>query len=88
MPGPRVRGVVPWFPEGSKGGYDKGFFYGPMPGLSLFHGVEDAGAQGSRDVPWDTPFPLYGMDQILELEKVHIFGIIILREDFFRTFRD
>ena len=64
MPGPRV----PWFPKGSKGGNEKGF-YGPMPGFSLVHWVQVAGAQGPRDVPWDTPCPFYGMDQILVVER-------------------
>ena len=32
-----------------------------------------------------TPSPFYGIDQILEVEKVHIFLNIILKELFFRT---
>ena len=64
----------------------KRVFYGPMPGLSLVHEVWVAGAQGPGTVLWDTPCPLYGMDQILELEKVHIFMNITKRENFFRTF--
>ena len=57
-----------------------------MPGLSLVLGVWVAGAQGPRDVLWDTPCPFYGMDQILEAKKSKIFVITIIKEGFFRTF--
>ena len=43
MPGPRVPGVVPWFPEGSKGGYDKGFFMGPCLACPLSMGLRMPG---------------------------------------------
>ena len=53
VPGPRALGVIPWCPDGSKGGNAVGFF-GPMPGLSLLGGI---------------PCPFYGMDQILVVER-------------------
>ena len=64
MPGPRVLGLVPWYPEGSKGGNVVGFFW----------------AHAWLIPSGGTLFPFYGIKQILVVEKVHMFLNFILKE--------
>ena len=63
--GSRVPGPrVPGSPEGSKGGNAVGFFW----------------AHAWLVPSGGTPSPFYGMDQILEVEKLHIFLNFTLKE--------